>query len=95
MKIDLREIIQKVRDLRDNTPCLEDSHKHCGCEKFDEIIDDLIRIHYAEKSKKVKDIERLNDISKKPKVDNLYAMQNFAMEKLFKALIEVYKKENN
>tara|TARA_R110001592_G_scaffold301271_1_gene572621 strand:- start:30 stop:182 length:153 start_codon:yes stop_codon:yes gene_type:complete len=49
MKIDLREIIQKVRDLRDNTPCLEDSHKHCGCEKFDDIIDDLIRIHYADK----------------------------------------------
>ncbi len=46
------------------------------------------------KSKKVKDTERLNDISKKPKVDNLYAMQNFAMEKLFKALIEVYKKED-
>ena len=43
------KIIQKVRDLRDNTPCIEDTHTHCGCEKFDDIIDDLIRIHYADK----------------------------------------------
>ena len=37
----MEEIIQKLRDLRDETPCDEDSHKLCGCEKFDEIIDDL------------------------------------------------------
>ena len=37
----MEEIIQKIRDLRDNTPCDEESHKLCGCEKFDEIIDDL------------------------------------------------------
>ena len=39
----MEEIIQKIRDLRDNTPCDEESHKLCGCEKFDEIIDDLIK----------------------------------------------------
>ena len=44
----MEEIIQKVRDLRDNTPCDEDSHKLCGCEKFDEIIDDLIKLNYAD-----------------------------------------------
>tara|TARA_A100001391_G_scaffold174044_1_gene136334 strand:+ start:73 stop:225 length:153 start_codon:yes stop_codon:yes gene_type:complete len=49
MQIDLKEVIQKLRDLRDETPCIEDSHKLCGCEKFDDIIDDLIRIHYADK----------------------------------------------
>ena len=49
MQIDLKEVIQKLRDLRDETPCIEDSHTHCGCEKFDDIIDDLIRIHYADK----------------------------------------------
>ena len=38
----MEEIIQKLRDLRDETPCDEDSHKLCGCEKFDEIIDELI-----------------------------------------------------
>jgi hypothetical protein len=43
----VEEIIQKVRDLRDNTPCDEHSHKNCGCEKFDEIIDDLIKLNYA------------------------------------------------
>jgi len=41
------ELIQKVRDLRDNTPCVEDSHTLCGCEKFDEIIDELIKLKYA------------------------------------------------
>ena len=40
----MEEIIQKLRDLRDETPCDEDSHKLCGCEKFDEIIDDLIKL---------------------------------------------------
>ena len=43
----MEEIIQKLRDLRDETPCDLDSEKHgmsmgtCVCEKFDEIIDDL------------------------------------------------------
>mgnify|MGYP001236598478 CR=1 FL=1 len=32
-------ILTKLRNLRDNTPCDEQSHKHCGCESFDEIID--------------------------------------------------------
>ena len=32
-------ITKKLRDLRDNTPCLEADE--CGCEKFDVIIDDL------------------------------------------------------
>ncbi len=32
-------ITDKLRRLRDNTPCDEESHGHCGCEKFDEIID--------------------------------------------------------
>ena len=41
----MEEIIQKLRDLRDETPCDEDSHKLCGCEKFDEIIDDLINLN--------------------------------------------------
>ena len=31
-------ISEKLRDLRDNTPCDEES-TNCGCEKFDEIID--------------------------------------------------------
>ncbi len=41
----MEEIIQKLRDLRDDTLCDEESHKHCGCEKFDEIIDDLINLN--------------------------------------------------
>ena len=41
----MEEIIQKLRDLRDETPCNEDSHKLCGCEKFDEIIDDLTNLN--------------------------------------------------
>ena len=41
----MEEIIQKLRDLRDETPCNEDSHKLCGCEKFDEIIDELINLN--------------------------------------------------
>ena len=32
-------IISKLRDLRDETPCIEDSQTARGCEKFDEIID--------------------------------------------------------
>ena len=32
------KILKLLRDLRDNTPCDEES-KNCGCEKFDEIID--------------------------------------------------------
>ena len=40
----MKNAIQKLRDLRDNTPCDEESHKHCGCEKFDEIIDMLTKI---------------------------------------------------
>ena len=32
-------IIGKLKDLRDETPCIEDSQAACGCEKFDEIID--------------------------------------------------------
>ena len=40
MKKDLIETIQsKLRDLRDNTKCDENAETHCGCEKFDEIID--------------------------------------------------------
>ena len=35
----MEEILKKLRDLRDSTPCNEDSHSYCGCEKFDEIID--------------------------------------------------------
>ena len=31
-------VISKLRDLRDETPCDEES-TNCGCEKFDEIID--------------------------------------------------------
>mgnify|MGYP000539357507 FL=1 len=41
----MEEIIQKLRDLRDETPCNEDSHKLSGCEKFDEIIDELINLN--------------------------------------------------
>tara|TARA_R100000008_G_C3498563_1_gene122478 strand:- start:63 stop:245 length:183 start_codon:yes stop_codon:yes gene_type:complete len=41
----MEEIIQKLRDLRDETPCNEDSHKLCGCEKFDEIIAQLINLN--------------------------------------------------
>ncbi len=41
----MEEIIQKLKDLRDATPCDEESHKLCGCEKFDEIIDDLINLN--------------------------------------------------
>jgi len=41
----MEEIIQKLIDLRDATPCDEESHKLCGCEKFDEIIDDLINLN--------------------------------------------------
>ena len=41
----MEEIIQKLRDLRDSTPCEEESHKHCGCEKFDQIIDELINLN--------------------------------------------------
>ncbi|MCP4163515.1 MAG: hypothetical protein GY760_25945 [Deltaproteobacteria bacterium] len=40
-------ILSKLRDLRDRTPCDEESHRHCGCERFDEIID-LIDEHYYE-----------------------------------------------
>lgn len=36
----MRDIMQDLRDLRDNTPCLED-HSRCGCEKFDVIIDKI------------------------------------------------------
>ena len=32
-------ILTLLRYLRDNTKCDELSHRHCGCEKFDEIID--------------------------------------------------------
>lgn len=32
--------MQDLRDLRDNTPCLEE-HSKCGCEKFDYIIDKI------------------------------------------------------
>tara|TARA_R110000822_G_scaffold12634_9_gene45551 strand:+ start:129 stop:605 length:477 start_codon:yes stop_codon:yes gene_type:complete len=32
-------ITRKLRNLRDNTPCLEADE--CGCEKFDVIVDDL------------------------------------------------------
>ena len=32
-------ILNLLRYLRDNTKCNELSHRHCGCEKFDEIID--------------------------------------------------------
>ncbi len=35
----MEEVLKKLRDLRDNTPCNEESHRYCGCEKFDEIID--------------------------------------------------------
>ncbi len=54
-------------------------------------------------TKLVKEIERLNEPSIKfvdspkrevRKVDNLYAMQNFAMEELWKAL-EINKNKNN
>lgn len=34
-------ILKKLIDLRDSTPCNEESHGHCGCEKFDEIIDEI------------------------------------------------------
>ena len=40
-------IISKLRDLRDETPCIEDSQTACGCEKFDEIID-LIQIGHTD-----------------------------------------------
>jgi hypothetical protein len=32
-------IVSKLKNLRDDTPCIEDSQTTCGCEKFDEIID--------------------------------------------------------
>ena len=32
-------IIDKLKNLRDETPCDTDSQTYCGCEKFDEIID--------------------------------------------------------
>ena len=32
-------ILNLLRYLRDNTECDELSHRYCGCEKFDEIID--------------------------------------------------------
>ena len=38
---EIESIKKMVRDLRDDTPCDEESHGHCGCEKFDEIIDEL------------------------------------------------------
>jgi hypothetical protein len=36
----MKDIMQDLRDLRDNTPCLEE-HSRCGCEKFDVIIDKI------------------------------------------------------
>tara|TARA_R110001592_G_scaffold76353_8_gene230474 strand:+ start:764 stop:1045 length:282 start_codon:yes stop_codon:yes gene_type:complete len=36
----MENIMQDLRDLRDNTPCLEE-HSKCGCEKFDYIIDKI------------------------------------------------------
>lgn len=36
----MKDIMQELRDLRDNTPCLEE-HSRCGCEKFDYIIDKI------------------------------------------------------
>ncbi len=40
LRNEMKDIItQKLRDLRDSTPCDEESHGHCGCERFDEIID--------------------------------------------------------
>ena len=39
--------------------------------------------------------EKVFQIETKKDIDNLYAMQNYATEKLFKALIKIYKKENN
>ena len=47
----IEEIIQAIRDVRDNTPCDEDSHRHCGCERFDLIIDELNQIKDDEQSK--------------------------------------------
>ena len=35
----MEEVIKKLKELRDNTACDENSQGHCGCEKFDEIID--------------------------------------------------------
>ena len=39
--IDFIQIINDLRNLRDQTPCDKDSHGHCGCEQFDVIIDKL------------------------------------------------------
>ena len=41
----MEEVLKKLRDLRDNTPCDENSQGHCGCEKFDEIIDMVINLN--------------------------------------------------
>lgn len=43
------EIAQMLRDLRDTTPCDENSQGHCGCEKFDEIIDLVEEDTYSKK----------------------------------------------
>ena len=43
------EIIKKLRDLRDNPPCDEES-TNCGCEKFDEIIDLVDQLDLKESS---------------------------------------------
>ena len=40
-------IVSKLKNLRDDTPCIEDSQTTCGCEKFDEIID-LIQISHTD-----------------------------------------------
>lgn len=51
------KILKLLRDLRDNTPCDEES-TNCGCEKFDEIIDlvdqlDLVNEKVNEKIKEL------------------------------------------
>ena len=34
----MKDIMQDLRDLRDDTPCLEE-HSRCCCDMFDDIID--------------------------------------------------------
>ena len=50
--------MQDLRNLRDNTPCLEE-HSLCGCEKFDLIIDMIYE--------KQIDLKNLIDMAEDPK----------------------------
>lgn len=38
------EIIAELATLRDETPCDGESHGHCGCERFDLLIDKISQL---------------------------------------------------